>query len=128
MNYENFKHSEITEKIIKSFYTVFNSLGYGFLEKVYENAMYFELKKYGLFVEKQKRIQVFYENELVGDYFADLIVNEKVIVELKAAESLCIEHEFQLINYLKATNIEIGLLLNFGKIPDFKRKIYSNKL
>lgn len=128
MNSENFKHSEITEKIIKSFYTVFNSLGYGFLEKVYENAMYFELKKYGLFVEKQKRIQVFYENELVGDYFADLIVNEKVIVELKAAESLCIDHEFQLINYLKATNIEIGLLLNFGKIPDFKRKIYSNKL
>lgn len=128
MNSENFKHSEITEKIIKSFYTVFNSLGYGFLEKVYENAMYFELKKYGLFVEKQKRIQVFYENELVGDYFADLIVNEKVIVELKAAESLCIEHEFQLVNYLKATNIEIGLLLNFGKIPDFKRKIYSNKL
>jgi len=127
MNTENFKHSEITEKIIKSFYTVFNSLGYGFLEKVYENAMYFELKKYGLFVEKQKRIQVFYENELVGDYFADLIVNEKVIVELKAAESLCVEHEFQLINYLKATNIEIGLLLNFGKIPDFKRKIYSNK-
>jgi len=80
MNTENFKHSEITEKIIKSFYTVFNSLGYGFLEKVYENAMYFELKKYGLFVEKQKSIQVFYENELVGDYFADLIVNEKVIV------------------------------------------------
>lgn len=123
----DFKHSEITEIIIKSFYKVYNKLGYGFLEKVYENAMYIELKNEGLFVEKQKPIKVFYNETEVGNYFADLIVNELIIVELKASESLCEEHEYQLINYLKATEIEIGLLLNFGKTPKFKRKIFTNK-
>ncbi|GGP04332.1 hypothetical protein GCM10010992_16040 [Cloacibacterium rupense] len=123
----DFKHSEITEIIIKSFYKVYNKLGYGFLEKVYENAMYIELKNEGLFVEKQKPIKVYYNKTEVGNYFADLVVNECIIVELKASESLCEEHEFQLINYLKATEIEIGLLLNFGKKPDFKRKIFTNK-
>ena len=122
----NYIHSEITEQIIKCFYKVYNTLGYGFLEKVYENALFFELKKSGLFVEKQKQIKVFYENQQVGEYYADLIVSESVIVELKAAESLCEEHEFQLINYLKATDIEVGLLLNFGKEPQMKRKIFSN--
>lgn len=122
----HFKHSDITEKIIKAFFKVYNKLGYGFLEKVYENAMFFELKKSGLYVEKQKRIKVYYEEMIVGDYFADLIVNETVIVELKATETLHKEHEYQLINYLKATDIEIGLLLNFGKTPEFKRKIFSN--
>lgn len=125
---ENYKHSEITELIIKCFYKVYNNLGYGFLEKVYENAMFIELKNVGLFVEKQKQIIVYYENQKVGEYYADLIVSETVIVELKAAESLCEEHEFQLINYLKATEIEIGLLLNFGKTPQLKRKIFSNKI
>ena len=123
----NFKHSEITDKIIKCFYKVYNTLGYGFLEKVYENAMFLELKSIGLFVEKQKQINVYYENEKVGEYYADLIVSESVIVELKAAEVLCEEHEFQLINYLKATEIEVGLLFNFGKKPEFKRKVFSNK-
>lgn len=123
----DFKHSEITEIIIKSFYKVYNKLGYGFLEKVYENAMYIELKNEGLFVEKQKPIKVFYNETEVGNYFADLVVNECIIVELKASESLCEEHEYQLINYLKATEIEIGLLLNFGKTPKFKRKIFTNK-
>lgn len=123
----NFKHSEITEIIIKSFYKVYNKLGYGFLEKVYENALYIELKNEGLFVEKQKPIKVFYNETEVGNYFADLVVNELIIVELKASESLCEEHEYQLINYLKATEIEIGLLLNFGKKPKFKRKIFTNK-
>jgi len=123
---DNYKHSEITEQIIKCFYKVYNTLGYGFLEKVYENALFFELKKSGLFVEKQKQIKVFYENQQVGKYYADLIVSESVIVELKAAESLCEEHEFQLINYLKATDIEVGLLLNFGKEAQMKRKIFSN--
>jgi len=125
---ENFKHSDITDKIIKCFYKVYNTLGYGFLEKVYENAMFLELKNLGLFVEKQKRINVYYENQLVGEYYADLIVSESVIVELKAAEALCEEHEFQLINYLKATEIEVGLLLNFGKSPQFKRKVFSKHL
>jgi len=127
MNTDNYKYSEITEKIIKAFYKVYNTLGYGFLEKVYENALFIEIVAMGLFVEKQKRIQVYYEKKEVGEYFADMLVEEVVIVELKAAESLCEEHEFQLINYLKATEIEIGLLLNFGKKPELKRKVFSNK-
>ena len=119
-------HEEITSQIIKAFYKVNNVLGFGFLEKVYENAMKLELTKMGLKVERQKNILVHYENVEVGNYFADLIVNDVVIVELKAAESLCEEHEAQLINYLKATNIEIGLLLNFGKKAEFRRKIFTN--
>lgn len=120
-------HSEITGKILEAFYRVYNTLGYGFLENVYERAMLIELRKIGLFAERQKRIEVFYEGEQVGDYFADLVVNNCVIIELKAAENLHQEHEFQLINYLKATEIEVGLLLNFGKKPEFKRKIFPNK-
>jgi GxxExxY protein len=127
MSAEKYKHTDITEKIIKAFYKVYNTLGFGFLEKVYENAMFIELRNLGLFVEKQRRIKVYYEGQEVGDYFADLIVDEKVIIELKASEALCEEHEFQLINYLKATEIEVGLLLNFGKKPEFKRKIFSNE-
>jgi GxxExxY protein len=126
INTDNFKHSEITERIIKAFYKVYNILGYGFLEKVYENALLIELIEMGLSVEKQGQIKVYYGDKEVGEYFADLIVEECVIIELKAAESLCEEHEFQLINYLKATEIEVGLLLNFGKKPEFKRKVFSN--
>lgn len=126
MNTDNYKHSEITEKIIIAFYKVYNTLGYGFLEKVYENALFFELAAMDLFVEKQKQIKVYYECKEVGEYFADLIVEGCVIVELKAAVFLCEEHEFQLINYLKGTEIEIGMLLNFGKKPEFKRKVFSN--
>jgi len=121
-----FKHKDITEKIIKAFYNVYNTLGYGFLEKVYENAMYSELLEMGIPTEKQFPIEVYYKDKKVGQYFADLIIEDQVIVELKAAEAICEEHEFQLINYLKATEIEIGLLLNFGKTPQFKRKIFSN--
>ena len=123
----NLKHKDLTDVIIKSYYKVYNTLGYGFLEKVYENALFIELRKHGLFVQKQKAIEVFYEEEIVGDYFADLIVSEKVILELKAAEEICEEHENQLINYLKATDIEVGLLLNFGKSPEFKRKVFTNE-
>jgi len=106
-------HENITKKIIDSYYKVYNTLGYGFLEKVYENALKIELKRLNLKVDQQKSIKVLYETFEVGDYFADLIVEDLVIVELKAAESLCEEHEAQLINYLKATNLEVGLLLNF---------------
>jgi GxxExxY protein len=123
---EKYKHSDLSEKIIKAFYKVYNTLGYGFLEKVYENAMYIELINMQLKVEKQKKINVFYEGVVVGEYFADLVVEEKIIIELKASESLREEHENQLINYLKAVDIEIGLLFNFGKEPQFKRKIFSN--
>ena len=126
MQHDNYKHSGLSEQIIKAFYKVYNTLGYGFLEKVYENALFLELKKEGLFVEKQKPIQVFYEDQEIGLYYADLVVAESIIVELKAAETLCEEHELQLINYLKATEIEVGLLLNFGKKPELKRKVFSN--
>ena len=119
-------HSDITEKILSAFYTVNNKLGFGFLEKVYENAMVIELGKKGCKAEQQKRIKVFYEREEIGDYYADLLVDDLVIVELKAAESLCEEHEAQLINYLKATQIEVGLLLNFGKKAEFRRKVFTN--
>jgi GxxExxY protein len=124
---DNYKHSEITDKIIRAYYNVCNSLGFGFLEKVYENAMHIELKSMGLLVERQRKIKVYYEGTEVGEYFADLAVTECVIIELKAAESICEEHEFQLINYLKATEMEVGLLLNFGKKPEIKRKVFSNK-
>ena len=126
MENDNYKYSDITDKIIKAFYKVYNTLGYGFLEKVYENAIFIELESMGLSVNKQEAILVYYENIEVGAYFADLIVENTVIIELKATESLCEEHEFQLINYLKATEIEVGLLLNFGKKPEIKRKVYSN--
>ena len=124
---ENYKHSHLTEKILKAYYNVYNKLGYGFLEKVYENAMIIELLKLDLECKKQKPIDVYYDEKKVGEYFADIIVNDKVIIELKAAESLCYEHECQLVNYLKATEIEVGLLLNFGKEPEFKRKVFSEK-
>ena len=124
---EEFLHKEITSKIIQAFYKVYNTLGYGFLEKVYENAMRIEISKSGLHVEQQKNIKVFYESEQVGDYYADLLVESLTIVELKAAETICDEHETQLLNYLKATDIEVGLLVNFGKKAEIKRKIFLNK-
>lgn len=122
------KHKDITSDIIKSFYKVYNNLGYGFLEKVYENALCLELKKMNYLVENQKSIQVFYDGEVVGNYFADFLINNKVIVELKAASSLCEAHKVQLINYLKATDKEVGLLLNFGVKAEFKRVISSNSV
>jgi GxxExxY protein len=119
-------NQEKTSIILKCFYKVYNNLGYGFLEKVYENALFYELNKNGLHCRKQVPIKVFYEEIQVGDYYADLIVDDNIIIELKAAESLMEEHDNQLINYLKATNIEVGLLLNFGKEPQFRRKVFSN--
>ncbi len=118
---------ELTEQIIKAFYDVYNELGYGFLEKVYENALYIELKKMGLDVVQQQPIRVFYVGEVVGEYFADLIVERKVILELKAVKKISDQHEAQLINYLKATDAQVGLVLNFGHKPEFSRKIFSNE-
>ena len=125
---DNYKHSELTEKIIKAFYKAYNTLGYGFLEKVYENAIYIELEAIGFNIKKQEPIKVYYEGKEVGVYFADLIVNNTIIIELKATEYLIEENESQLINYLKATEMEVGLLLNFGKKPEVKRKVYSNNI
>ncbi len=119
-------HADLSEIILGAFYHVYNILGYGFLEKVYENALMIELKKRGVSCKQQQHIDVFYKNTKVGDYFADIIVEDKIIIELKAAETIVDEHEFQLINYLRATDIEVGMLLNFGKKPQFRRKVFSN--
>jgi len=123
----NFLHSEITDLILKAYYQVYNKLGFGFLEKVYENALMIELKRLNLKCERQKPITVNYDGIDIGEYFADIIVNDCVIIELKAAENLCPEHEAQLVNYLKATEIEVGLLLNFGKEPKFKRRVLTSE-
>lgn len=120
-------YKEITEKIIQAYYKVYNTMGYGFLEKIYENSLAIALRKAGLTVEQQKNIKVYFEAEEVGDYYADLLVENLVIIEVKAAKALAEEHEAQLVNYLKATTIEVGLLLNFGKEPNFKRKIFENR-
>ena len=119
-------HEKITEKILKAFFVVNNKLGFSFLEKVYENAMIIELRKLGCKVSPQTKIKVFYDYEEIGEYYADLLVDDLVIVELKASERLRREHEAQLINYLKATKTEVGLLLNFGKKAEYKRKIFTN--
>ena len=125
-DYQDIKHKELTEKIIKIFYRVYNKLGYGFLERVYENAMMIEFKREGISAVQQSAIKVFYEDKIVGEYFADILVDDKVIVELKASRSLGLENEAQLLNYLKATDIEVGLLLNFGPKPEIKRKVFDN--
>lgn len=122
-------HSTITETIIGCFYNVYNKLGFGFLEKVYENALIIELKEAGLSAEKQIPIEVYYKENRVGNYFADILVDKTVIIELKAGDGVIIEeHELQLINYLRATEIEVGMVLFFGKKPQFKRKIFTNDL
>lgn len=119
-------HKELSNQIINTFYEVYNNLGYGFLEKVYQNAMYLELLSRGFEVQAQKRIKVYYKDKKVGEYYADLIVNDSVILELKASEVLVYENELQLLNYLRATDIKVGLLLNFGKSLQFKRMIFTN--
>ena len=109
------KYESITGKILKAAFKVHRTLGFGFLEKVYQNAMIIELKKQGLSVAFEKPIMVYYDGNIVGDYVADLIVEDKVIIELKASEELNKKHEVQLVNYLTATGMEVGLLLNFNK-------------
>ena len=121
-------YQETTDKILCAFYRVYNILGFGFLEKVYENAMGIELLNMGLNVRQQQIIPVYYEGSLVGEYFADVVVNDQIILELKTAEALRNEHFAQLINYLKATRIELGFLLNFGRKPEFKRMIFTNDI
>jgi len=119
-------HKDLTKDVLKLFYVVYNELGYGFLERVYQNALYYELKSNNFHVEVQKKIKVNYKEIEVGDYFADIIVNNVLILELKSVETISKEHHAQLINYLKATDYEVGLLLNFGKKPEFIRKVFKN--
>lgn len=116
-------HGDVTEEILKQYYHVYNTLGYGFLEKVYENSLAIALSRRQFAVRQQWPITVCFEGEEVGDYFADLLVNDAVIVEVKAAEAIVPKHEAQLLNYLKATDKRVGLLLNFGPKPEFLRKV-----
>ncbi|MCD4694717.1 MAG: GxxExxY protein [Bacteroidales bacterium] len=120
-------NDDLTKNIISCAYKVHNTLGAGFLEKVYENAMMIELKKAGLNVEQQHNIPVYYDSTIIGDYYADIIVENEVILELKAVENLTKIHEVQLVNYLQGTGIEIGLLINFGSSVKIKRKYKDYK-
>ncbi len=119
-------HKELTEEILHWFYQVHFKLGFGFLERLYKNALFLELTNAGLKCETEKSINVFLNGKIIGVFYADILVDVKVILELKAVEIICKEHEYQLINYLKACNMEVGLLLNFGKKAEFKRVIYTN--
>ena len=121
-----FKHKELTERIIGAFYDVYNDLGYGFLESVYHNAIFYELRKRSLRVEREVAVPVRYQGILVGEFRADLVVEGAIVLELKAASQLERAHEAQLLNYLKATDCEIGLLLNFGPRAVFRRLIFDN--
>ena len=116
---------EMTEIIIGAFYEVYNTLGYGFIEAVYQNALCKELTRLGVPFDTHRKITVFYKKEIVGYYEADIIAFDRVILELKAVRKLSFEHERQLRNYLKATDLEIGLLLNFGPRPEIRREISS---
>jgi GxxExxY protein len=120
------KHREVTEKIIQGFYAVYNHFGFGFLESVYERAMMLELEANGSSVRSQVPIDVFYRGQVIGEFRADLVVEDKVLVELKAARAIEPAFEAQLLHYLKATQMEVGLLLNFGHKPEFKRFLFDN--
>ncbi|MBX3052882.1 MAG: GxxExxY protein [Caldilineaceae bacterium] len=121
------QQAELTDQIINVYYTVYNALGYGFLEKVYETAMLQEFERRGLQVEQQRNIEVYFSGKLVGDYYADLVVENRVILEIKAAEIMHDSFVAQLQNYLRATSCEIGFVFNFGKKPEFERRMFSNR-
>jgi GxxExxY protein len=120
------KHHELTEKIIGIFYDVFNELGYGFLESTYARAMIIALQQSGLTAAREVSIPVWFRHREIGSYFADILVNGQVLLELKAARALDRAHEAQLLHYLRATDIEVGLLLNFGQRPQFRRLLFDN--
>ncbi len=120
-------HKELSDQILAAFYEVYHELGHGFLERVYQNALYHELKIRGIEVEAQRQCTVYYKGKAVGDYFSDILVNDVIILELKACETIAEEHEIQLVNYLKATSVELGFVLNFGPEPEFCRRVFSNQ-
>jgi GxxExxY protein len=124
---QNYKHSELTDTIIGVFYDVYNELGFGFLESVYRNALRLALIAKGLKVEEEVRTPVFFRGSNVGDFKADLVVNQIILIELKTAENLVRGHEAQVLNYLRATSLEIGLLFNFGPKPQVRRLVYDNE-
>ena len=120
------KHNELTETIIGVFYEVYNELGHGFLESVYEKAFEIALTSKGLDVLRQIQVPVWFRGQKVGDFVGDILVNKSVLLELKAARALDSAHEAQLLNYLRATEIEVGMLFNFGIKPEFRRLVFEN--
>jgi GxxExxY protein len=124
---EQFRHAELTKTIIGVFYDVYNELGHGFIESVYENALCMALREKGLEVHQQIAIPVWFRGKQIGDFDADVLVNKLVLLELKTARSIDEAHIAQLLNYLKATPIEVGLVLNFGPRPEFKRVVFGNE-
>jgi GxxExxY protein len=127
MENENYKHSELTKTIIGVFYDVYNELGFGFLESVYRNSLRIALADKGLTVAEEVATPVYFRGRKVGDFKADLIVNNIILLELKTAESLVVAHEAQVLNYLRATSLEIGLLFNFGPKPQVRRFLFDNE-
>jgi GxxExxY protein len=121
------KYSEVTEKIIGTFYDVYNELGYGFLESVYEESLVIALRQAGLMVNRQVSVPVWFRNHKVGEFRADVTVENCVLLELKCAKGLDPAHEAQILHYLKSTDIEVGLLLNFGLKPQFRRLLFDNE-
>ena len=121
------QHGELTEKIIGVFYDVYNELGYGFLESVYEESLVIGLRETGLSLSRQLAIPVWFRGHQVGQFKGDILVEDKVLLELKSARTLEAAHEAQLLHYLKSTEIEIGLLLNFGSRPQFRRLLFDNQ-
>jgi len=124
---DSLKHRDLTDKIIGTFYEIYNELGFGFLESVYENALLIALTEKGIKVGQQIPIPVWFRGKKIGDFVADLIVGDSVIIELKAVRTIQDAHKAQLLNYLRATEIEVGLLLNFGQCPEFKRLAFDNQ-
>jgi GxxExxY protein len=123
---DGLKHRDLTQRIIGVFCEVYNELGPGFLESVYEEAMALALAQLGLRIERQVPLPVWFRGQRIGDFFADLVVEQSVILELKAASGIDSAHEAQLLHYLRSTEIEVGLLLNFGPRPEFKRMVFEN--
>lgn len=121
------KHEALTEQVLGLFFKVYNELGYGFLESVYENALFIALKESGLRVEAQVEVPVWFHGHQIGDFRADIVVEGMLLLELKAARKLEGIHEAQVLNYLKGTDVEIALLLNFGPRPEFRRLLFDNQ-
>jgi GxxExxY protein len=129
MNWDpaEYKHQELTQAIIGVFYEVYNELGHGFLESVYQEAMLIALREKSMIAEAQRSLPVWFRRGKIGDFRPDLIVGDAVVVELKAARVLEPIHEAQLLNYLRASELEVGLLLNFGPAPKVKRMVFANE-
>ena len=128
MHQNELKYKDMSNLILKAFYNVYNIFGYCFLEKLYERALMIELTKLGLKCNNQHSIKVYYDKQIVGDYIADIIVEDKILLELKSTKTLSIQDESQLLNYLPCTELEVGILLNFRPEPQIKRKVFDNEL